>query len=64
MGKDDEPCLIVLTLEPAKGWPTDWSVRMRRLLKATLRAYGFRCVTIAYPDQASSSPQTKPLSCS
>ncbi len=35
---------FVLRLRPLPGWPGPLAVRLRRLLKTALRAYGFRCV--------------------
>lgn len=47
----------VLTFIPAPGFTAPMAVRVRRLLKCSLRAFGLRCVDLGGPDRAVSECQ-------
>jgi hypothetical protein len=45
-GYDSEPTGFILHLKPIPGWRTSPIQRLRALLKATKRAYGFQATSI------------------
>lgn len=58
-------CAYALVLRPEPGnWRTPPVLRLRGLLKAALRAFGFRCTkcrAIPEPDSSPEAPQEQPL---
>jgi hypothetical protein len=44
--KDPGPDAVTMTLVPVKGAQPHYLHRLKRMLKAMLRGYGFRCVSV------------------